>query len=626
MAESSVRRLSLKVNDDDTPSFLRKTIATAVKGNEALRKWKELENSAKSQGLESEVEHDNSPNRARSRANSIFKVMAPGQLKPRQSLGETDDTKRKVIRALGSSTVAFDKFAAKEAVERVPLYHGCSARFLEAVAPKLHSELVEAGNDIMVEGEIGDCMYILSRGDAELIRGEEVVEKYEDGAVFGEYASISKNPALTTCPWTVRATSLCDVKTLHRDDVLQALSHFREDANLLEKRVEHHIEEMQRAGAMPAKKEWWQIRRHSTASNTSTYSEKVFSKPETGGEGGLRSAVGRALTGIKLARRFSVGGGLPGSGFTKTMPSFAGVLSQPQRRMSDSMLSASIAQRLAERQNSKSSQLSMQSIQEREGVSSSSASSSVSSDGSSVQLSEDEVAVDCQASHSIRVLQAENNAARTEGVPANLPDKQEQPNLPVSSQSQGTVKIEEAREEDVSSPSQLPPSLASIERSLSERAQRDASQVQESGEESPNIDMATIKLPAATVRRRVLTAEEQRQRDVALHPFNQGGHCGGFPVRASQHGIDLAHMAALRVCHKAPINGAAARHSTLVGQVRMGRPGVCQPTVASKSRSWRGKAKGHKAKVGSGVAPTEPSVRPMKLWQEFLSRKAAGII
>ena len=109
---------------------------------------------------------------------------------------ETDDTKRKVIRALGSSTVAtwfwmcgcwtkqiqtvhiteqrgiaaskfgpcmlprvlwtmyrmspdtksavpafsaisavsqaFDKFAAKEAVERVPLYHGCSARFLEA--------------------------------------------------------------------------------------------------------------------------------------------------------------------------------------------------------------------------------------------------------------------------------------------------------------------------------------------------------------------------------------------------------------------------------------------------------------------------------------------------------------
>ena len=26
---------------------------------------------------------------------------------------------------------------------------------LQAVAPKLHSELVEAGNDIMVEGEIG---------------------------------------------------------------------------------------------------------------------------------------------------------------------------------------------------------------------------------------------------------------------------------------------------------------------------------------------------------------------------------------------------------------------------------------------------------------------------------------
>ena len=56
-------------------------------------------------------------------------------------------------------------------------------------------------------------MYILSRGAAELLRGEEVIEKAEarytsiigfidgkgpicqDGAVFGEYSSISKNPA-----------------------------------------------------------------------------------------------------------------------------------------------------------------------------------------------------------------------------------------------------------------------------------------------------------------------------------------------------------------------------------------------------------------------------------------------
>ena len=44
----------------------------------------------------------------------------------------------------------------------------------------------------------------------------------------------------------------------------------------------------------------------------------------------------RPVSGIKLARRFSVGGGPPGSGFTKTLPSFAGVL--PQRRMSRSPL------------------------------------------------------------------------------------------------------------------------------------------------------------------------------------------------------------------------------------------------------------------------------------------------
>ena len=84
----------------------------------------------------------------------------------------------------------------------------------------VHSRLVEAGTDIVVEGEVGDmasrecelrqlacwpdvgclqleparmnlrlsvpagspgdCMYILSRGDAELFKGDEMIEKAEE--------------------------------------------------------------------------------------------------------------------------------------------------------------------------------------------------------------------------------------------------------------------------------------------------------------------------------------------------------------------------------------------------------------------------------------------------------------
>ena len=141
--------------------------------------------------------------------------------------------------------------------------------------------------------------------------------------------------------------------------------------------------------------------------------------------------------------------------------------------------------------------------------------------------------------------------------------------------------------------------------------------------------------------RRVLTAEEQRQRDVALHPFNQGvcglqfcgrimvcftrihdvsiarlckwnqlriyfenlgclkllhwlrfgilantgnscstnsgGHCGGFPVRASQHGIDLAHVAALRVCHKAwGVANVLWKHRCWIAEKLVSRELICK--------------------------------------------------
>ena len=120
--------------------------------------------------------------------------------------------------------------------------------------------------------------------------------------------------------WTVRATSLCDVKTLRREDVTLMLGHFKEDAILVEKQVERHVAEMQKRGAIPAKKDLWHFaglrhvlssfqlggvvadapplglwplnlrcRGHSAASNTSAQTEHSE---------GFRAAVGRALTGV----------------------------------------------------------------------------------------------------------------------------------------------------------------------------------------------------------------------------------------------------------------------------------------------------------------------------------------
>eukprot|EP00438_Fugacium_kawagutii_P029978 Skav217705 [mRNA] locus=scaffold2294:123690:127711:- [translate_table: standard] len=600
MSRKLSQKLSRKMSRRESSSHLTKTDAagTGSVGNEAPK--------PQEPGAETSQSADNSPNRQRTL--SILQIMAPSQLKPRQSVTETDDQKRKGVRTLGS-TAAFEIHSMKDVIERVPLYNGCSGRFLEALAPMMHSRLVEPGTDLVVEGDAGDCMYILSRGDADLLKGGEVVDRVMDGAVFGDYSSISKNSALVTRPWTVRATSLCDVKMLARDDVLQVLSHFRDDANRLEKRVELHIQELQKKGAMPAKKEWWQIRRHSTASNTSVFSEKV--KAEEPG-GGLRSAVGRALTGIKLARRFSVGAPMT-STMSMGLPTFSGGSTGPSthRRMSDSQLTAHRASiLLAQRQNSKSSQAQRVTASGLEVAEDISLSVPVPGD------SESEDAVrSAVAKRFVRNLLADGE----EEIVDDLAHRGFSP-ITIAPSTSGTVKFgldEELTPRESVHSATLVPSLPSIERSILVKDGDDGSPMQ--GGDDPH-EMATIKLPQSRLR----SLEEQRQRDVALHPFNQGGLCG-FPV--TRRAMELADLAALKVCRKAPVNGAAARHQTLTGQVRNGRVSCAMPTVASKSRN-RNRTIARVANRADKVttAPSaEASIR-MTLWQEFQLKKMEGVV
>ena len=60
-----------------------------------------------------------------------------------------------------------------------------------------------------------------------------------------------------------------------------------------------------------------------------------------------------------------------------------------------------------------------------------------------------------------------------------------------------------------------------------------------------------------------------------------GGLCGGFPVCASQRGIKLAHMAALRVCRKAGDSGsqshALSMHRCVVMESRWIKWFTCSP-------------------------------------------------
>lgn len=204
-------------NEERRPSFLRKTMATAIRGNEAQKKWKALRKGAGSSNDVEESEPAAEP---------------LGQCLPNKlslSLGDSADaTPRRSFRT--TSSAVFDG-PGKDLLSDVPLFKDCTDRFLQALSDQVHTRLVQPGTDIYLEGERGDSLFYLCRGEVEVLHGEEVQSIHKDGAVFGEMAAASKHPALTTRSATVRATALCDVKVLQRDDLLQVLNHFREDAS-----------------------------------------------------------------------------------------------------------------------------------------------------------------------------------------------------------------------------------------------------------------------------------------------------------------------------------------------------------------------------------------------------------
>ncbi len=77
------------------------------------------------------------------------------------------------------------------------------------------------GEDIVTEGEVGDCMFIIQHGTADVIRNEEgeatVVDTMESGELFGEMAIVENTVRSSTvrARGTVRAITI-DRKTFMR--------------------------------------------------------------------------------------------------------------------------------------------------------------------------------------------------------------------------------------------------------------------------------------------------------------------------------------------------------------------------------------------------------------------------
>ena len=104
-------------------------------------------------------------------------------------------------------------------IEQVPFFRNASSEFLRDIIPRLEARQFVPGEILVHEGDVGDEMYFLTRGQVEVLRGDppQRLTILREGSFFGELAVLRDAPRAAT----IRALADVEVYALSRDGVLQ---------------------------------------------------------------------------------------------------------------------------------------------------------------------------------------------------------------------------------------------------------------------------------------------------------------------------------------------------------------------------------------------------------------------
>ena len=111
-------------------------------------------------------------------------------------------------------------------IEQVPFFKNASSNFLRDIIPRLDAREFAPGEILVHEGDVGDEMYFLTKGQVEVLRGAPPCQLtiLREGSFFGEVAILRDAPRAAT----IRALADVEVYALQRDGVLELA---RADAN-----------------------------------------------------------------------------------------------------------------------------------------------------------------------------------------------------------------------------------------------------------------------------------------------------------------------------------------------------------------------------------------------------------
>lgn len=236
----SLKNMAIRGSDEDeAPGFARPTLALSTKSKKGTKRFDDILSEL------SDLSSDEQPLSVWQRSRTFGPIPTPTlEVESHGGHGFLDKAGMDELRAMKSS------------ISEVPLFQNCSPKFVEAIAEQVSHRLFTPGVDIMTEGEYGDSMYILHRGDVEVIIGGTTVCTLSDGAVFGEIAALCKNPLLARRTATIRALTLCDCRVTYRDSLLKVMSRFKGDEEIVSRKLETRIVELRKMGKLPNQKAW----------------------------------------------------------------------------------------------------------------------------------------------------------------------------------------------------------------------------------------------------------------------------------------------------------------------------------------------------------------------------------
>jgi glucose-6-phosphate 1-dehydrogenase len=108
----------------------------------------------------------------------------------------------------------------EEVLKTVPLFKDGDSLFLGAVIMALRPQQVSSGDQVITKGDIGRELYVIARGEVEVIDDlGTVIKVLRDGDIFGELGLLTSKPRSAT----VRANTSCDLFVLDKSDFSRIL-------------------------------------------------------------------------------------------------------------------------------------------------------------------------------------------------------------------------------------------------------------------------------------------------------------------------------------------------------------------------------------------------------------------